>query len=301
MDKLPNLEHLLIFSKVVEAGSFAAVSRSLNIPKSSLSRKISQLEEDFGAQLFIRSTRKIRPTEIGKELYNRSLVILGSINEVKKKIHSINSEPKGYLRITAGVEFGVAVLNKIIHEFTEKYPKIIPNVELTSRIVDIIYEGVDVAIRIGKLKDSGLFAKKLGEFRYVLLVSPKFLKNNPVNSYKDLEKHKCLVFRSLNNHNESWTLVSQSEEKTVKVNVGMSSNNHWSLIESAKNNQGIIFAPRFLASHYIESGELVTVLEKWSSHPIPVHAVFPTKDSITPNTRVFIDFLVTKLTANYLT
>lgn len=300
MNKLPNLENLLLFTKSVESNSFAEVSRSLNIPKSSLSRKISQLEEDLGAQLFVRSTRNIRLTEIGQDLYNRSVAILNSIDELNSQIHSVKTEPKGDLRITTGVDFGYSVLKDIIFKYNEKCPKVTLHVELTNRLVDIVYEGIDLAIRIGIPKDSSLIAKKVGEIKYSLLASPLFLKNNQIKNYKDIEKVDCLIFQSVTNKNKTWTLLSKNEEKLIKPKPVLFSNSHSFLIECAKNGRGLIYTPRFLAKKEIESGELVPVLEKWTSASKPINVIFPNRDYLTPKTREFIDFLAVELKDRYL-
>lgn len=298
---LPNIEHLYIFTKIVEAGSLAKAGEILRIPKPSMSRKLTQLEDDIGAQLLLRSSRGIKPTEIGNKLYTACGAIFDTLDSFRETISKVKQEPQGVLKITAGVEFGIAVLNTITSQYSKMFPKVTLDVELTGRKVDLAFENIDLAIRIGPLKDSSLRSRKLGEFRYGLFASPKFIEKyrTKLKSVDDLSRVPTLVFKT-GIHDVKWTLVSQSERKVIELHPRSICNNHWMLIESARNDVGVAFCPKFLAQSYIDSGELIQMHTDYRSESIPITAVFPNQQYMNPLTRSFLDFLTQKLASDYL-
>ncbi|NRA66805.1 MAG: LysR family transcriptional regulator [Pseudobacteriovorax sp.] len=301
MNTLPNIEHLYIFTKIVEAGSLSKAGEILRIPKPSMSRKLTQLEDDIGAQLFLRSSKGIKPTEIGKKLYSACGAIFNTLDSFRDTISEVKREPQGLLKITAGVEFGIAVLNTITSQYSNMFPKVTLDVELTGRKVDLAFENIDIAIRIGPLKDSNLKSRKLGEFRYGLFASPNFIKKykTKLKSIDSLESLPTLVFKK-GIHDIKWTFVSDGEKRTIELNPRSICNNHWMLIESARNDVGIAFCPNFLAKSHIDRGDLIQIHSSYRSESIPITAVFPNQQYMNPLTRSFLDFLTRKLDTDYL-
>jgi LysR family transcriptional regulator, regulator for bpeEF and oprC len=292
MKTYPDLEALSLFSKVVEAGSFSAVSQMLRIPKATLSRKISHLEQTYGAQLLVRTTRNLQPTEIGLEVLRRANMILSIVEDSLQVVSSKKLEPEGPLRISAGVEFGTCVLSPLLDSFSLQFPKIEIELDLTGRRADLIYENFDLGIRIGPLSDSTLASRKLGSFTYGLFASPALLKKlKAPRSPRDLKKWPTLAFTRANK-NESWKLVRNSTEEVIPINPKFSSNNYWALRNAAVNDRGAVFMPSFLAKDVIEKRKLIRILPEWKSESIDVHAVYPAQKYVSAKVRLLIDHLV---------
>ncbi|MBX9769327.1 MAG: LysR family transcriptional regulator [Bdellovibrionales bacterium] len=291
MEKLINIEALYLFTKVVQAGSFSAVGQRLKIPKATLSRKISQLEAQLGTQLLVRTTRNLQPTEVGRELLQRAFVILAAMEDSQQLVSKKQKEPQGKLRISAGVEFGLSVLNPLINRFAAKYPKVDIELDLTGRLVDLVYENLDIGIRIGPMSDSTLGSRKLGSFSYGLYCSPKVLeKLGYPKSIEGLRKFPKLGF-TRGNKSEEWRLHSGSKIEVLKFNPRISSNNYWVLIDSAVEGLGVAFMPSFLASEAIKSKKLIHILPQWSSEEFPIQAIYPQQKFVSQKVRHFIDFI----------
>ncbi len=306
MTKIPDLEKLYLFQQVVEAGSFNEVCRSHHIPKPTLSRKIRQLEEEIGHQLLIRSTRGIRPTERGLYLYQKAKTLLDLSNEIYQEFDGESQEPQGSLRISAGVEFGLAVLNSILVDFQRLYPKIHLDVELTGRFVDLIHENVDVAIRIGSLADTSLHAEKLGEFHSKLFASPQFVEKygSGLITVEDLRHVPTLEHKTSQAVVWKWTLFHSGNQEgksgrkvEIPINPVLHCNNRWLLIHSCLAHQGIMLCPDFLLKDYLEQGTLIPLFNEWSTAVTPIHAVYPEQTDLPVATRVFIDFVAKKIQA----
>jgi LysR family transcriptional regulator, regulator for bpeEF and oprC len=292
MENLIDIEGLYLFTKVIEAGSFSQVSRKLKIPKATLSRKISQLETHLGTQLLVRTTRNLQPTEVGRELLQRAFTILAAMEDSKQLVSKKQKEPQGKLRISAGVEFGLCVLNPLINRFAVKYPKVDVELDLTGRLVDLVYENLDIGIRIGPMSDSTLGSRKLGSFSYGLYCSPKILEElGHPKSIASLRKFPKLGFTRANK-SEEWRLHSGAEIEIVKFSPRISSNNYWVLRNSAIDGLGVAFMPSFLAFEAIKSKKLIPILPEWSSEEFPIHAIYPQQKFISQKVRHFIDFLV---------
>ena len=298
MKTLPNIDHLVLFMKIVEAGSFAEAGRLLRIPKPSVSRKVAQLEDEVGVHLFQRSSKGIKATEIGMQLYKTAKEVLGTLQGFQDSISQVKEEPQGRLKITAGVEFGMFVLTHIIAKYSEKFPKVILDVELTGRKIDLAFENIDLAVRIGTLKDSSLKSRRLGEFQYGLFATEHFIEKHKskLKSVKGLCEVPTLVFRS-GIHNESWTLYSEGEAEQVSLNPRVICNNHGLLVESALRGSGVAFTPKFLLKGYLQSQGLVHLFPEYHSQTIPITAVFPNQTYMNPLTRSFLDFLSKELSS----
>lgn len=300
MERYPDTESLALFIKVVEAGSFAKVSREHHVPKASLSRRISQLEQFYGLQLLIRNTRHIQLTEVGKEIYQRAQSIIALLNETQSSASQTKEKPKGLLRVTAGVEYGLSVISPLVNQFLFKYPEVDVELDLTGRRVDLIYEGFDLGVRIGPLEDSSLSMRKIGSFRYGLFCSPKMnskIENSETFKSLTIEKLRkvpTLGFTRLGNK-KTWTLINKMDERTIEIRPRLSSNNYWALLNAAESGLGVAFMPTFLAKKSLNKGLIQQVLPSWSSEEIPVHFIYPSQRYLTSKVRSFIDFAIEEL------
>lgn len=282
-----DLNEISIFIKVVELGSFIGAANALNIPKSTISAKVSSLEERLGVTLIQRTTRKLHITDVGHEYYQQCLKAIQQIAEAEKQVTQDQSIPSGLLRLSTTVEIGTSILPRIILEFKKKFPKIELDIILTDRHVDFVAERIDLAIRIGELKDSSLIAKKLGTIHFAPFASSKYLKNYPeIKTPQDIEKHDVIVFTPIGN---KWSLFSENNSQTIRVNSSTQINDITFIKSLALSGLGICLLPTFTCYPEVKSGKLIRVLKKWRSDEKAVHFIYPAHKFISPKTRAFID------------
>lgn len=294
MEQYPNLESLSLFIKVVESSSFAKVTRQYNIPKASLSRKISQLEEFYGAQLLVRNTRHVQLTEVGREIFQKFQTILLLCEDTQSVVLKTKEKPQGLLRISAGVEYGLSVISPLVNSYLQLFPNVNVELDLTGRRVDLIYEGFDLGVRIGPLEDSTLAMRKVGSFQYGLYCSPAFLKEHKSLTVEKLSKVPTLGFTRAGNK-KMWTLLNQQNLQKVEISPRLVSNNYWALLNAAEAGVGVVFMPVFLAEKSIKKNLIQPILPSWKSEEISVHFVYPSQKFVTSKVRNFIDFAVKKL------
>jgi DNA-binding transcriptional LysR family regulator len=286
------LTELAAFVKVVQAGSFTRAADSLGMQKANLSRVITNLERKLGVRLLERTTRSLSLTEIGREIFERGIGILGAVEETERVAHRMLSEPRGVLRITCGVEFGMIAVARWIADYMERYPQVSVESDFTGRVVDIVHEGFDLAIRIGNLTDSSLAARRLGELRYGLFASPGYLARRGKPAKADaLASHDLLRF-SGGSHRQAWTLKHASEERRIDAPARLRINNSFAVRDAAVRGLGIAQLPLAVVRDALASGALVRVLPDWEPPAAPVHAVFPGTRYLTPKVRAFIDHAV---------
>jgi DNA-binding transcriptional LysR family regulator len=286
------LGELAAFVKVVQAGSFTRAAEGLGMQKANLSRVISQLERRLGARLLERTTRSLSLTEIGREVFERAVGILGAVDETQRMAQRMLSEPRGTLRLTCGVEFGVIAVGRWIAEFMERHPRVAVESDFTGRIVDIVHEGFDLAIRIGDLADSSLAARRLGELRYGLFASPAYLaRRGKPRRPEDLANHDLLRF-SPGGSRSGWILRHGKEERRIDSAARLRVNNSFAVRDAAARGLGIAQLPFAVVQDALAAGALVRILPAWGPLPVPVHAVFPGTRYLTPKVRVFIDHAV---------
>jgi len=294
MEQYPDFESIFLFIKVVELSSFAKVTRQYNVPKASLSRKISQLEQFYGAQLLVRNTRHIQLTEIGREIFHKSFSILSLLEETQAVVSKTKEQPHGLLRISAGVEYGLSVISPLVNNYLKLYPEVNIDLDLTGRRVDLIYEGFDLGVRIGPLEDSTLSMRKVGSFKYGLFCNSSFLKEHKITNIEKLAKIPCLGFTRIGNK-KSWTLINKLEERKIEINPRLVSNNYWALLNAAESGLGVVFMPIFLAQKSIQKNLIQPILPNWNSEEIPVNFVYPSQKYLTSKVRNFIDFSIMEL------
>ncbi|WP_341964125.1 LysR family transcriptional regulator [Pseudomonas sp. RC10] len=284
-----DLSEMRTFVAVVTEGSFTLAAQRLGTDKARVSRVVTRMEEKLSARLLTRSTRRLNVTEVGRDYFERAVCILTAAEAAEAAVAEQSREPKGLLRITAGSEFGTLVVDGWIATFLKRAPKVTVDTEYTNRLVDIIHEGVDVAVRVGVLQDSGLSARKLGEVTYGLYAAPDYLHDKAtLSAVSDLQHHDLIM--KAPRTRPDWTLFngvdtetfSQAPRATVNSTIG------------AKNltlaGIGIAQLPRFMAAPYVAKGSLVRVLPAWYHAPVPVHAVFASSRYMDPKVRSFVDF-----------
>ena len=223
------LNDLRIYTKVIQTGSFTKAAEALNSHKAVLSRSLSQLEAKLGVRLLERSTRSLRPTEIGQTIYERALVILAAVEDVEQLAQQVWQEPKGLLRITCGVEFGMLVVNDWINRYLKAYPQMNVEADFTHRLVDVVQENFDLAIRVGLIQEEHLITRKLGEIHYGLFASPHYLTihGQPIHP-SQLNQYSLLEFTAFQLNSE-WLFTKGSETLTIALKARLKINNYFAL------------------------------------------------------------------------
>lgn len=286
------LEQLKAFVAVARAGSFTRAADRLDTQKAHLSRVVAQLERKLGVQLIERTTRSLRVTEIGREVLERAQGILGAVEETERVAARTRGEPSGLLRVTCGNEFGMLVVSGWIDAVLTAHPALAIDADFTSRVVDLVHEGYDVAIRVGALDDSRLAARRLGELRYGLFACPRYLaRRGSPSGIEDLARHDLVVF-SGGTQRGGWRLLRGDEQRRVPTSPRLLVNNSFAVRDALLKSLGIGQLPMIVAGDLVAKRRLVRVLPEWEPLPVPVHAVFPSSRYLTPKVRAFVDHAV---------
>lgn len=294
-----DLNQIAVFIKVIQLGSFSLAARQLGMPNSTVSAKVSSLEKHLGVTLIQRTTRKLNVTPAGKAFFEKCLLGLEEIRGAEMELASLKGEPQGLLRLTAPVELGGALLPNAIAEFTQKFPKVRVEIILSDRQVELLAEGVDVALRTGVLKDSTLIAKKLGQIYFAPFAAPSYLKQygTPLHP-RDLRRHQCLHFTPLGF--ASWTLTSNKGDLEIPVSGKIVVNDLTMIRNLAISGHGIALLPSYYCDQEIKQGSLQRILPDWRSHQVPVHFVYPAQKYVTSKLSQFIALASKQLQARLL-
>ncbi len=262
------------FLRAVDGGSLSAAARALGKSLAAVSRTVSQLEERLGVQLLHRSTRKLTLTEAGTAFYESAKRILAEIDEAELSLVGSAAAPRGMLTVTAPLLFGRLHVAPVVVEMLEKHPQVSANLMLVDRNVSLVEEGIDVAVRIGRLDDSALVARALGEVPRVVCAAPAYLRRHGTpKAPEDLRKHECLRFGGLTPGRE-WTF--QRDGKAVRVAVGgrFDCNVGEPVIDAARAGAGVVMALGYQVADELTSGRLVRLLRKFEPPPLPISAVY---------------------------
>lgn len=283
------LSTLQAFVKVVQTGSFTRAADALNTQKAHVSRVVTQLERELGVRLLERTTRSLSLTEIGREFFERAVGILSSVDDAHRAVQKAQGEPRGTLKLTCGVEFGMIAVSGWITAYLARHPQVNVDADFTSRVVDMVHEGFDLAIRIGPLADSTLAARKLGDLRYGLFASPSCWNRQPAPTHPDqLAEHPALAFAG-GSHQPVWTLQQGDTTVRVPLQPRLKASNVFAVRDAAASGLGIAQIPLIVAVPALASGQLVPVLANWQLPSVPVNAVFASARYLTPKVRAFID------------
>jgi DNA-binding transcriptional LysR family regulator len=287
-----DLNEIQYFRHVAELGSFSKASRHIGIPKSTLSRKVSDLEKRLGVSLLRRTTRQVQLTEVGQDYLKLCKEALLQLEGAETVASQAETKPQGTLRIAAPLDIASSFLATVTRDFLELYPEIDIEFLLDDRFVDLIEDKVDLAVRAGSLPDSSLKAHKLGYSEFQLYASPAYLKKfGEPKTPRELEKHRCLVFTNLHG-NGIWPLSSKEGGKArVHVKRVINSNQLGMVKTLTVQGAGIGLIPVFLGAESEQKKELVRILKNWGMDREPVHAVYPVQPYMPLRTRLFLDFL----------
>ena len=289
---MDQIADIAVFARVVEAGSMTAAAHQLRLTPSAVSKQIARLEDRLGAQLLHRTTRSLRPTEVGIAFHARCQRILTDLEEAEAAVTQSHQAPRGRLRINVPTVFGELHIAPAIPEFLRTYPQIQVDVTLTDRIVDILGEGYDVVVRIADLKDSSLIARRLVHNRRVVVGSPAYFERAPAPKLpEEVRTHNCLIYRDVGPLDE-WRFEMSDGPRIVKVTGNLCTNNAHALRQAALGGLGLSLLPMFLVGEDLKAGRLIPVLKSYVAADTVVSAVYPPSRHLSPKVRAFVDFFV---------
>jgi DNA-binding transcriptional LysR family regulator len=292
VDRLHEME---VFVAVADAGSFARAGKQLRISPPAVTRAVSSLEERLGARLLNRTTRSLRLTEAGLRFLESARRLLGEIEAAERGATGETAEPSGHLSVTASVTFGRAAVAPIVSEFLRSQPRVTASLMLVDRVVNLVEEGIDVAVRIGQLPDSTLFARRVGEVQRILVASPGYLaKHGEPRSPADLKRHSILALSGLM-PNREWRFVDGAAAGRVALQPRFDVNDATCAIEAAEAGDGITIALSYMVAQKIADGRLAPVLARYAPPPVAVQLVHPQSRLVAPKVRAFVDFAAPRL------
>lgn len=286
-----DLNDIVVFTKVVETRSFTGAAEQLGLPKSTVSRKLAQLEERLGVRLVQRTTRKLALTEIGQTYYERCARIVADIAAAEQLVTDMQASPRGRVRVTAPIDLSARHLGAICAGFVSTHPDVTVELDANDRLVDLIEEGYDVAVRFGALPESTLIARRLCRIETLLVATPAYLaRHGTPATIEALDDHERVLFTP-NARAQSWTLVHGEATYEFGRPARFASNNVGAVRNAALAGAGISVLAEFMVADDIAAGRLVPVLPAWRSRPIDAHAIYPARQNLPPRLSLFLDYL----------
>lgn len=289
---MDRFEEMRTFAAVVDAGSFVRAAEVLQVSKTAVSRLIGDLESRLGVRLLHRTTRRLSLTVEGEAFHARCKELLAGVDEAEAEVTARVGEAIGELRVNVPVSFGLLHLAPLWPTFLQQQPKVALDVALSDRIVDLVDEGYDLAVRIARLPTSSLVSRKLAATRLVLCASPEYLRRHGTPAeLSEIASHSVFSYTLLA-MGEQWAFEGPEGPVSVKVTPRMRSNSGDTCCAAALQHQGLVLQPTFMVCEHLRSGALVEVLPQYRSIELGVYAVYASRKHLTPKVRVLIDFLV---------
>ena len=293
---MKSIDDMLLFARVVERGNFTAVANAMDSSRSLVSKRIKQMEERLGTRLLQRTTRKLSLTEAGEAYYLYCRRVADTVEEAETLMGELSGAPRGLLRITMPMTFGVRYVGPLIPVFLERYPDIELDILVDDKFVDLVDAGIDLAIRVGRLADSSLVARRLGETGLLVCASPDYLAQHGRPRHPDdLRRHHCMLYRHPGQRAQSWTFRVDGEPQTVPVRSRLHCNNGLPLQAAARAGLGIVQLPDFMLEEDLRLGRLETILESYVDARIGIYVVYPSASGLPPKARAFVSFLEQRL------
>ncbi len=294
---MSSLNRLLYFNCVVETGSISEASRIFDVQPSSISRQLAALEQELGVRLLNRTTRNIGLTEAGLKYHDYSQRIVAEFDQAKRAVNDLQVNPQGTLKVSMTVGFGESIILPLMSEFMALYPSIELELELTERVVDLVEENIDVAIRSGRLPDSSMIAKHLANNDFLLCASPQYLAAHKIpKRAEDLVNHQCIRYSY--SRWKDWYLMTEEKQK-LNINNAISINSVNGQKQLVLNNTGIALMPLWAIKSELAKGDLIHIMPEQIFSPYEeissTYAIYLKRDLMSPKTRVFLDFIAAKI------
>jgi len=289
---MDRFDEMQAFAAVVDAGSFVRAADALQVSKTAVSRLVGGLESRLGVRLLHRTTRRLSLTVEGERFHARCKDLLNSVEEAEAEVAVGTGKAVGLLRLNVPVSFGLLHLAPLWPGFLQRHPEVSLDVTLSDRIVDLVDEGFDVAVRIAQLPASSLVSRQLTSTRLVLCASPRYLRRHGTPKHpEEIARHAVLSYTLLAS-GENWSFEGPQGPVSVKVNPRLRSNSGDTCCAAALHHLGIVLQPSFLVGQHLRSGALVEILPAFRALEVGVYAVYASRKHLTPKVRVLIDFLV---------
>ncbi len=293
MDRLRAMQ---VFVRIVESGSLTAAATALGVSAPSVVRSLAALERAVGVRLLNRTTRRSSLSDEGREYYERCRRVLAEVEAADAALSARRAEPRGRLRVTAPVMYGRMRVAPIVAEFAAKYPGVELELVLLDRVVDLVEEGIDAAIRISHLPESSLVALRVGETRRVLCAAPAYLKSaGTPKAPADLARHRCILFTGLTSSNE-WSFAGEPPAR-VPIRPALRTNQFDVAIDAVLQGLGCGQFLCYQVEALMKKGKLTRILGKFEPPPLPIHIVYPHARLMSPNVRAFVDIAAARLRA----
>jgi DNA-binding transcriptional LysR family regulator len=286
-------QEMASFVAVVEAGSFVGAADAIGMSKAAVSRHVAELEQRLGARLLQRTTRRLSLTDDGQLFFARAKEMLAAVDEAESEISSRSGEPSGMLRVNAPLTFGVLHLAPLWGRFAQLYPTVALDIELSDRVVDLVEEGYDLAVRITNLANSQLVSRQLATTRMVACASPQYLAQHGTPAHPDDLAQHAVISYSYFAARDEWTFTAaDGTQVVVRTHARIHANNGDTCRAAALDHHGVILQPDFLVADDLRRGNLVELLPTWRTLTLGIHAVYPSRKHLPIKTRRLVDFLV---------
>lgn len=275
------------FVAVAEVESFTQAAKRLGISTAQVSRQVSALEGRLSTKLFYRTTRKVSVTEAGQIYYQHCRQVLDGLEEAERTITNLQLAPKGKLKLTAPITFGEKTIAPLVNDFVLLYPDLEVQMNLTNQKLDLVAEGYDLAVRLGKLEDSSMMAKRLSSRTQYVCASPNYLSTYGVpHSLSELEQHNCLQ-----GNLDYWRFQEQGKARNVRVKGNLRCDSGWALLDAALKGIGIVQLPDYYVQPALDAGQLIPLLELYQEPDDGIWAIYPHNRHLSPKVRMLLDFL----------
>ena len=275
------------FVSVAENQSFTLAAKKMAISTAQVSRQVSALEKRLNSKLFYRTTRKVSLTEEGRVFYQHCRAVLDGLEAAERAITNLQSKPQGKIKLTAPVTYGEQQILPLINDFIKRYSDIEVTAYLSNQQIDLVEQGYDLAIRLGKLSDSSMMAKKLAKRTNYICASPDYInKQGSPYSLSELSQHSCLLGTL-----DYWHFIEAGKQRNIRVTGRLRYNSGYSLADAALKGLGIVQLPDYYVKHHLKSGALVTLLDKYREPEEGIWAVYPHNRHLSPKIRLLVDYL----------
>lgn len=288
-----NINDIVAFVAAAQAGSFVGAARARSMTRSGIAKSVARLEDRLGVRLFQRTTRSLRLTDDGHIFLDRCTHILADLEEAELSMSDGGGEPQGLFRMTAPMTFGRVVILPLLNEFLASWPKLKADVSFTDRVSDIIEDGIDLAIRIGEIREnSRLITRTLAHQHDLVVGSPAYLSVNPTPRHPDdLVGHNCLNYVSAG-QKRPWRFKINDRTIPIKPRARLSLDSGEALRDAAISGAGLAFLPIYVVERDLADGSLVSLLTDYAAPPVPISIIYPSRRHLAPKVRRFIDLLV---------
>lgn len=287
---MDRIDCLRAFVRAVETGSFSATARELAIGQPAVSKRIATLESEFGSQLFLRTTRKLRPTAEALRIYDLARQILENFDTARASLTATSPQPTGTLKLSLPTSFGRHFMMPVIADFVRRCPQVRVDIRFSERFTDLVEEGVELAVRIGDLEPSTLVARRIGTVRRHLVATPNYLRGRKLpRTPADLAEHQCIIY---SRHPQEWAFESEDGRHVVPVKGAVAVDDADAMEEAVRQHLGIAILPDWNAAPRLRGGEFRRLLPDYAISSLPLQAVYPETQWLSPRARHFLDLLI---------